>query len=181
MCFDHGVSDQNSVSGEWYTPPPLIKRIKKVLGPIDYDPWSCAAANEIVGAESYSSIDNRVPWPTNAAVTVLVNPPSGQGYRGYPQYAWRQLIKRRTQLRLRHAIFVGFNISILRTAQTEGVPGPLNFPLCVPRKRIEFIDGETGEAGQAPTRDNVIIYVPGSEDKTALFERVFSRLGDTCQ
>ena len=35
----------SSASQEWYTPAPILERVRAVLGPIDLDPASCEEAN----------------------------------------------------------------------------------------------------------------------------------------
>ena len=43
----------NSGNNEWYTPGPIIEAARKVMGNIDIDPASSAAANETVMAKKY--------------------------------------------------------------------------------------------------------------------------------
>jgi hypothetical protein len=50
---DRHAVHYSSESGEWYTPPHIITLVRDVLGVIDLDPASCAAANETVKAHRY--------------------------------------------------------------------------------------------------------------------------------
>jgi hypothetical protein len=59
---------------EWYTPPEVVDLIRQVLGTIDVDPASCAAAQEVVKARTYYTIEDdglRHAWRG----TVFCNPP----------------------------------------------------------------------------------------------------------
>lgn len=56
----------NSGNNEWYTPPEFVEAARSVLGKIDFDPASSAAANETVRAEAYMTADDDAltqPWP----------------------------------------------------------------------------------------------------------------------
>lgn len=68
---------QNSGENEWYTPAGFIEAARVVLGAIDLDPASTAAANEVVQAATfYSSKDNGLERPWSGRV--WLNPPYAQ-------------------------------------------------------------------------------------------------------
>ena len=48
----------NSGNNEWYTPKELIEAARKVLGAIDLDPASCEAANTVIKAATFYSIED---------------------------------------------------------------------------------------------------------------------------
>ena len=67
----------NSGENEWYTPVKIIESARKVLGVIDLDPASSAAANKVVKAETfYTEQDNGLSF--NWFGNVWINPPYAQ-------------------------------------------------------------------------------------------------------
>jgi hypothetical protein len=59
---------------EWYTPPAFIALVREVLGTIDTDPASCDAAQAVVQARTFYTLEDdglRHPWHG----TVYLNPP----------------------------------------------------------------------------------------------------------
>lgn len=66
-----------SSTNEWYTPHHIVKSVKAVFGGvIDLDPYSCDAANAIVGATTYYTKEDDAflsDWPV--VDNVFANPP----------------------------------------------------------------------------------------------------------
>ena len=136
-------------SCEWYTPPDVIARVRYALaGRIDFDPASCEAANQTVGADRFLSAQDDALNPLTAwgGPALFVNPPyAGALIAGFA-------------MRLIGEIAAG-NVAAaiwLSNAMTETKAGQmilaaarlLHFPI----GRIAFIDGTTGRAvNNSPT------------------------------
>ena len=164
-----------SKTNEHYTPAHVVDLARDVLGTIDLDPASCEQANQTIRAAHY--IDEQgngliQEWRGR----VFLNPPGGTlpqgishllGTRSSACGWWRKLMVEQATGRVTAAIFVGFTLEILRSAQGEGWPHPFDYAICVPAKRLCF-------GGTSPTHANVIVYT--GPDVTR-FERVFSTLG----
>lgn len=80
---------------------------------------------------------------------------------------WRKLVHECVQGRVHSAIFLGFSVEILQTAQAPDWLGPLSFPFCIPAQRQRF-------KGNAPTHANVVIYIGPHASR---FRREFEALG----
>jgi len=138
----------------------------------------------VVGAKAYMSRGGHLfdPWVWDAPgphlpVSVFCNPPNGKmGRTPMPVVFWENLIRYREEGYLKHAIFIGFNSSILYTSQSAAEP-VTNFPVCFPRKRIAFVHGDTGHPETSPRHDNVIVYVGGTQNRPLEFRDVFEDLG----
>lgn len=157
----------------WRSPEWLIEASREVLGGIDIDPCSDAEAQKTVKAHLYFTKDQSIDL-TDLGLCLLgkswyINPP-GNLVRRF----WKDLNTARWRNCFRHAIWVGFNIGQLRSLQD---PSPLVYPICVPRKRIAFIDPED-KARRSPMYDNFIAYLPGSINKTERFLGVFEEFGE---
>ena len=67
-------------SGElWFTPLDFVESVRRSLGGIDLDPFSCAEANVGIKAMRYFDRENSAfhqSWP---ATSVFMNPPYGRG------------------------------------------------------------------------------------------------------
>ena len=148
-------------SVEHYTPAPIVEAARIVLGGIDLDPASCMLANETVRAAAFYgeggvAPDGLIePW----CGRVFLNPPGGkQGGRSSAACWWKALARAWQAGEVDAAIFVGFSLEILRSAQGLGGLQPLDFPLCVPSKRIAF--GTPTGPSNAPINANVIVFLP---------------------
>lgn len=170
----------SSRNDDWRTPPSIIELVHQVLGEIDLDPASSELANQQVKAKRFITAEEdglNTDWNLNGG-SVFINPPGGKlGIKSISIEFWKKLMLEKYHCRLGHAIFLSFSIEHLQTSQGKGVPSIKNFPFCVPRKRIAFVD-PTSDSMVAPSHSNMIVYVPGTVDRTSKFKEVFSVLGD---
>lgn len=178
----------SSGTAEHYTPPEIVEAARLTMGAIDLDPFSCAAANAIVKAREYISLEIGVDgfghsWcnEKGGAARVFVNPPGGKylidaegravemprdesGRQNGPgtsgvALAWWTLLDEYEAGRVEQAIFVCFSLNVFQTAQKHGAPPPCAFPFCVPSKRLRYISSN-GKTGKSPPHPSAIVYVP---------------------
>lgn len=109
--------------------------------------------------------------------------PPGHSHKGVESAAvrwWCELATEWAIGRVKSAIFVGFSLELLqRTQQRDGLC-PLDFPCCIPKKRIPFdhIVNGVRVSGKQPTHANVIVCLPPRSDpRGSRFEAEFSPLG----
>jgi hypothetical protein len=194
-----------SNSAEHQTPAYIVEPSRKVLGMIDLDPASCAEANKVVQALTYYAPPHdglMFDWygrvllnPPGGALVLTekmrANMSAEEGDELAEQFAaeterwktksravawWRKLTEEYLCGHSREAIFVGFNLDILQASQGEEAwPDVLKFPLCVPRKRIEFLSN--GKSGKMPTHGNVIVYLPHRAGDSQKFAEAFADVG----
>jgi hypothetical protein len=114
-------------SSEWYSPPDIVERARRVLGEIDLDPASCEAANKVVKALWFYSLERDkngldLPWTGR----VFCNPPSP------PKEWWLKLVSSDCT-----GVFVAYSIEAL--AQSRGWGSSMaRHIVCVPQRRIAF-------------------------------------------
>ncbi len=151
---------------EWYTPWKYIAAARAVMGGIDTDPASCAAANVTVGAASFfdaTSDGLAHDWRGR----VWMNPPYGT-HKGRKIGDWiNKLIAEYRSGRTTAAI-------VLVNANTEvRWFAPLfDFPICLTLGRISF-DSPTG-GKNSPIRGSAFAYLGSKVD---LFRQEFSAFG----
>jgi hypothetical protein len=170
-------AQHSSESVEWYTPPEIMKPIRKYLGRGFFDPASCEEANEFVRAGKFFTAEQdglKKVWP---ALNTFVNPPGGvrSSSTKYPTRstaaAWALKLQRHWDKgEIERAIFLGFNIEIMLTAQSLAIQPDI---LCVVKSRIRFLE-PGGYRNTSPTHGNVIM---GWGDKEE-FVKNFSKLGN---
>jgi hypothetical protein len=173
-------------SPEWYTPSPFVEAAREVMGGIDLDPASHEEANGTVKAARYFTAKDdglQQPWIGR----VFLNPPGG-----LVAEFWRKLMRERSVVvhPVAEAIWIGYSLEQLQTLQCIGAKHtPLDFSMCVPERRIAFVENEAKRAARIekliaagkkpnqksqPSHANYITYL-GSHAET--FQRVFSRFG----
>ena len=177
------------------TPPEYIEAARRVLGTIDLDPASSALFNELTKAKRFFTKEDdglAQDW----SGTVLLNPP-GDKEGKLPKLFWAKLMSEYCAGRVTSAIFIGFSIDQLQTLQNTGGAGPLMFPLCVPRRRMQFVKslkvrtqtdlflGDTkAEVGKQPTKANFVSFLPPrspfneTNSQTDKFHDEFFKFGD---
>lgn len=141
------VITSSSESNEWYTPTHIIAQAREALGGIDFDPASTAAANAVIQAESYCTIEENgyaQPWYGR----VWLNPPYGkeEGERETNAVRWsRKLIAEYEARRVEAAILLvkaalGYNWfeELWRL-----------YPTCLLRERLSFIRPDGSNDGQS--------------------------------
>lgn len=166
----------SSQTAEWYTPPIYIEAVREVLGEIDLDPASCAAANEWIKAKTfYTEEDNGLSKEWKGKV--FLNPPYGKTKGKSNQGIWAE------------KLFHHYDASDVSEAilLTKSVPGYewweylfsyLYLPVCFCRERITFLKlngkGVVVAKGMAKAGSN-FWYIG---DKSVHFKNVFWRFGN---
>lgn len=181
-----------SLTQEHFSPQNVVEAARLVMGGIDLDPASCLEANaRHVHAEHWIGLPDdglAVDWRGR----VWLNPPGGTftpkrkkktdpkipitpedaahklryGTDSRACAWWFKLVEEHQSGRVPQAVFLGFTLELMRTAQSRR-PAPLDFSFCVPSERLCF-------GGDQPTHANVIVSL-GNDP--ALFEEVFSEIG----
>lgn len=175
------LAQHSSKNDRWYTPKWLKPYIHHVIYPIDIDPASDSHGNLVMGASRYwtreiNSLSFAWYKKFDEPVTMFCNPPGGKiRNKSKSVLFWQKLITLRHAGLLKHAIFLAFSIEQLQTSQSCS-SSMLEFPLCIPDKRLAFED-RYGWPQDNPTHANAIIYVPGTRDQTDTFMDVFSSIG----
>lgn len=176
----------------WRTPDPILERVRSVFGGIiDVDPASSVEANATVRAQQIFTERNdglAQAWYLDSGVyqgkaSVYCNPPGGKFPKGHvlggkskTALFWDKLMQEAVLGHVSHAIFMCFSISSLQVLQGRGARSVTSFPVCIPAKRLAFID-PTGEDRDGPSHANAIIYVPGHTDRTSEFAAAFWDVG----
>ena len=165
------------------------------MGAIDLDPFSCERANEVVrAAEFWSQSGFENAWAHEGrAARVFCNPPGGKLHpktldpckgRGLSgaAVAWAKLVDEYEKGNVEQAVFVCFNLELFRTSQGfEGVRSVLDFPFCVPRRRLRFWGESTPIGTGDPQHPNAIVYLPRADTSVikahAHFREHFQQFG----
>src|SRR5262245_37171149 len=162
-----GALFYDSKTIEWWTPRAYLDLADEVMGGIDLDPASCAAANEIIGAkEFYDDGGELKSWHGR----VWLNPPYGKQTKLFVN---RLLY----EFKLGHVsqAIVLLNVITLDRSWFK----PLwAFPICFHYGRVKFTspDVESGKIRDisTPPTGSLFAYLGDNEQR---FVDVFSRVG----
>jgi hypothetical protein len=175
------TAKHSSENTEHVTPLEVANAARGVLEVIDLDPASCELANSVIRARAiYTKEYDGLAQTWRGRV--FLNPPGGLlGGESQPKVWWNKLANAWLAGTVECAIFLGFSIEFLQVAQLDTILCPLEFPLCVPHRRLRFLHvGEAGKLvpGDSPTHANVIVYLPPRWDlRGARFDEHFAPIG----
>lgn len=128
-------------SPEWYTPSPIVEAARELMGGIELDPASCAEANAIVRADRYFTAEDdglRQDW---TARSVLLNPPGG-----LTAEFWAKALHEWVCQEFDEMVYVGYSLEQLQTLQSVRHVSPMHLPMCVPSRRIAFVENAAKRA-----------------------------------
>lgn len=160
----------SSSSNEWYTPADVIEDTRMVLGGvIDLDPASCLAANMVVQAQRFYTVDQDGLGQSWNASSVFCNPPYGWRVKGVlsNQDAWSQRMIEQYQA---GAFRAGLFLCNSSTGD-QWFRRLWHYPICFPGQRLRFW---SVEQGNQPIKSNAIVYF--GQD-LPLFVRQFRKYG----
>lgn len=121
-------------SPEWYTPTEFAESARVVMGGIDLDPASHDEANERLQIPRIFTVaDNGLSQQWFGRV--FVNPPGGL----VGEFWWKTLDEYLAH-RCEQVIWIGYSLEQLQTLQRVKDYTPLDFPICITRKRIAFVE-----------------------------------------
>lgn len=117
-------------------------------------------------------------------VTGACGLPKGHEHKGVRSSAaawWFRLAEEWMSGNAMSALFVGFSIEILQSTQADKPLEliPLDFPMCVPSKRVRYITEQHGQLlpGTSPTHSSVLIWLPERGAKVDRFRELFGPFG----
>lgn len=177
-----GLPQHSKKTVEWYTPREYVESARATMGGIDLDPASSHVANKTVLAPVFFGLNGlNERWGGK----VFLNPPGGDAPKGSPTKSnavlwWSKLAHEYRIGNIEQAIFMGFSIEILQATQNLACDQPLDFPYCIPRERIRWIDHRTLAPARMPAHANVIVFLPpreGTEHAKHVFRREFFKYG----
>jgi|TARA_R110000822_G_C15109573_1_gene472800 hypothetical protein len=156
-------------SGAWFTPSLYTEMAKEVMGEIDLDPFSSAAANSHVCAKRYFDEESdafKQTWFQDPG-RVFMNPPYG-----------RKIVDASTDLFLANwsngSVAQGI-VLVNNATETRWFQSLLRTTtlLCLPERRIAF-ENDDGKHVSGNTRGQAFFYFG---DERQRFEEVFGRIG----
>lgn len=159
----------SSEHNEWYTPAPILEVARQLLGKIELDPASCAAANAIVQAERFYTLADDGLQQSWVCSTLWLNPPYGKTRNRSNQDIWSQRLVQSWRLGHVDAALLLVNAAT-DTAWWQALGR--EFPVCLIAGRLKFWRPEV--PADSPTHGNSLIYMGA---KVHLFQTICKELG----
>jgi hypothetical protein len=167
MAYAKAGSLNTSESPEWYTPERYVEAVRAVLGFIDLDPASSAAANKVVlAARFYSATDDGLAQPWHGRV--FLNPPYGTSAPKGSTLFVPKLVAEYESGRTTAAVV----LTSAHGTDTEWFRLLWDYTLCFTDHRLAFWNEDGQSAG--PTFGSAFTYLGPNPDA---FAAVFSRFG----
>ncbi len=155
-----------SGDNEWYTPQDYIAAGRDVLGAIDLDPATSAAANEVVNATSFFTVDDdglSKAW----SGSVWLNPPYAKDLCGS---FIEKLVDEYSMRNVTQALVLTNNATETQWFQ---MAARVSTAICFPDKRVKFWKPD-GSKGQ-PLQGQAVFYFG---DDAAKFAKAFAKFGE---
>ena len=180
-------AQHSNKTDQWFTPDYILEAARSAVGGISLDPCSSPAANRRVKAVRYITKDMcgiRTEWVSSHSIGGLfINPPSGRHpelKRPYSKLFWEKLMGLHSDTHKRYcftgAVFLCYSIEQLQSLQNiDSCLSPVDFPMCIPRKRIRFIN--EGNKKNSPPHAQAVIYVPLRDNDEDRFFTAFENIG----
>jgi ParB family chromosome partitioning protein len=166
-------------TNEWYTRPQYIAAAREVMGTIELDPASCAAANEIVKAERYYTKEQNGLLQAWHARSLWLNPPYGRTAKMQAHHA--STIKLFVDKCLYHYQRGDVEQAIILATTEVNAKWfyPLwQYPVCIPDHRVNFLVPEQQKNKYRNKYSQMFgtcfVYLGPSDQR---FIEVFSRFG----
>lgn len=155
----------NNLNDEWYTPQKYIEAAREVMGEINLDPASNEAANQVVDADNYYSLENSA-FDNEWFGKVWMNPP----YSRIIKLFAHKLVEEFEAGRVTEAVVVTNNGT---DTQWFHKMGSVASAFCLHKGRIGFIN-ETGDQVQNNNKGQIFTYLGSNPER---FKEVFSEFG----
>ncbi len=132
----------SDLDADWYTPTSVVTAARTALGgTIDLDPMSEELANlHIRAGEIFTAADDGLAQEWYGRV--FLNPAGG-----LVNAAWRKLTEAYESEAVRAFVWIGYSVEQFQTLQSsKSAYHPLDFHLCIPSRRIAFVESPARRA-----------------------------------
>lgn len=175
---------------DWGTPPAIVEAARKFMGGIDLDPASSASRNQVVKADKWLGLEHvdpevGIPCGWGDARRIFINPPGGYTTEGQSLSLlfWNALGAQMDEVESGAFIWVAYNINQLQTLQTASEALVRQCCVCVPNRRVKYLDTSHNAKQGAPSASAIVGFAWGGQTWhwSARFIHTFERIGAVWQ